>query len=327
MNFALALSVALCATPLTPERLYYQIDRAMPISVEAGESRELALLKPDNTLITRVNVPNDAAAVDLNVLIPDLYSNTEVCYLQLLERGEPTGAALLLEPLVERAKPVLRYGERGPVVDNWMRPSPDQLSMAGFRVSVERDVVLHTTMGDIRMVMRPDMAPNSAWNFTSLVDGGFYTHIPFHRIIGNTPSGKGFVIQAGDPTGTGTGGPGYSIDLEPSTLPHDLGVISMAREGGSVDTGGSQFFICLSREMTARLDGQYTSFGQTIEGLDVVGKLGAVPTGAEDRPLTMPYIETAELVPASPRSPGVKPSWMAQKAESKPEPPPANPQR
>lgn len=328
MIHALATALLLAVAPLTPQRLYYQVNRAMPVAVQAGESRELVLLKPDNSEVARAKVPDGATEVDVALLIPTLYSNTEVRYLQLLEGGAPTGPALLLEPLVERPKPVLRYGERGPQVDNWVRPSPEQLSMAGFRVSVDRDVVLHTTLGDIKLVMRPDMAPNTAWNFTSLVEGGFYTNIPFHRIIGNTPSGKGFVIQAGDPTGSGSGGPGYSIDLEPSTLPHDLGVISMAREGGNVDTGGSQFFICLSREMTERLDGQYTSFGQTLEGLDVIAKLGAVKTGMEDRPLSMPYIETAELVPAAPRTPGKVPSWMAKPQEPKTEPSaPANPQR
>lgn len=331
MFHALAAALLLSTTPLTPQRLYYQVNRAMPITVAAGESREIVLLKPDNTEIARAKVGDGASEIDVAVLIPKLYSNTDVCYLQLLEEGSPTGPALLLEPLVERPKPVQRLGDHGPQVESWIRPSPSELSMAGFRVSVERFAVLHTTMGDITLNMRPDCAPNTAWNFTSLVEGGFYTHIPFHRIIGNTPTGKGFVVQAGDPTGTGSGGPGYSIDLEPTTLPHDVGVISMAREGNNIDTGGSQFFLCLSREMTSRLDGQYTSFGQTVEGLDVLAKLGAVKTGMGDRPMNMPYIETAELIPASPRTPGIAPAWIAKPAEPKaeptPTPVPANPTR
>ncbi len=326
---AIAAALLLLNGPLTPQRLYYQVDRAMTVAVAAGESREIVLLKPDNTEIARAKVADGSSEIDVAVLIPTLYSNTDVCYLQLLEGGTPTGPALLLEPLVERPKPVQRLGDRGPQVENWIKPSPSELFMAGFRVSIERFVVLHTTLGDITLALRPDAAPNTAWNFTSLVDGGFYTHIPFHRIIGNTPTGKGFVVQAGDPTGTGSGGPGYSIDLEPTTLPHDVGVISMAREGNNIDTGGSQFFLCLSREMTSRLDGQYTAFGQTIEGLDVLAKLGAVKTGMNDRPIEMPYIETAELVSASPRTPGAPPTWMAKTAEPKAEPAPApvNPTR
>jgi len=329
MIIALALSAVVSSTPLAPQRLYYQVNRAMPIAVAAGESREIVLLKPDNTEIARAKVADGVSEIDVSILLPSLYSNTDVCYLQMLQGGQPTGPALLFEPLVEHPKPVIRQTERGPMVENWVKPRPTELFMAGFRVSIERFVVLHTTLGDITLTMRPDAAPNTAWNFTSLVDGGFYTHIPFHRIIGNTPTGKGFVVQAGDPTGTGSGGPGYSIDLEPTTLAHDVGVISMAREPSNIDTGGSQFFLCLSREMTSRLDGQYTSFGQTIEGIDVIAKLGAVRTGLEDRPMNMPYIETAELVPAEPRTPGTAPGWMARTVEPKAEPAPApvNPTR
>lgn len=329
MFHAFAAALLLFTAPLTPQRLYYQVNRAMPMAVAAGESREIVLLKPDNTEIARAKVADGSREIDVAVLLPTLYSNTDVCYLQMLQGGQPTGPALLLEPLVERPKPVIRQTERGPMVESWVKPRPTELFMAGFRVSVERFVVLHTTLGDITLTMRPDSAPNTAWNFISLVDGGFYTHIPFHRIIGNSPSGKGFVVQAGDPTGTGSGGPGYNIDLEPTVLPHDVGVISMAREGGDIDTGGSQFFLCLSREMTGRLDGQYTSFGQTIEGLDVVNQLGAVKTGMNDRPMEMPYIETAELVPAAPRTPGEAPSWMAQAAPPQvdPTPAPVNPAR
>lgn len=326
---ALAAAALLATTPLTPQRLYYQVGRAMPIGIDAGEGRELVLLKPDNTEIARAKVPDGATEIDVNVLLPSIYENTEVCYLQLLAAGEPTGAALVLQPMIERPNAVLRLSERGPYVENWSWPRPNELAMSGFRVAPERFVVLHTTLGDVTLALRPDCAPNTAWNFIHLVAGGFYTQIPFHRVIGASPRGPGFVIQAGDPTGSGMGGPGYSIDLEPTTLPHDLGVISMAREGGNIDTGGSQFFICLSREMTERLDGQYTAFGQTVEGIDVVKELGAVKTGMNDRPLNMPYIETAELIPATPRTPGVAPGWMAKpnSAQEAPAAAPGNPPR
>ncbi|MBL1218073.1 MAG: peptidylprolyl isomerase [Planctomycetes bacterium] len=196
--------------------------------------------------------------------------------------------------------------------------------MSGFRVYTEQNPVLHTTLGDIELMLRPDEAPNTAWNFRHLVEAGFYTNVSFHRIVARTGNGHPFVIQGGDPSATGSGGCAYNIDLEDTTLPHDLGVISMAREGQDVNTASSQFFICLSREGTQALDGQYASFGQTIDGIDVVQALGDVPVGPGDRPIDMPYVTTAELIDAAPRVPGTRPTWMPepveQPTEKEPEP-------
>lgn len=329
MFHALAAAVLVSSTPLAPQRLYYQVNGPMPLSVEAGEGRELVLLAPDNKEIARAAVPDGVGELDAASLIPNLYSFTTVHYLQLVDNSAPIGAAIVLQPLVRVRNPVLRYTERGPFVETWIEQSEQEKNMAGFRVYVERDAVLHTTHGDIRLVMRPEHAPNTVWNFLHLVEGGFYTRIPFHRVVGTSSGGPGFVIQAGDPTGNGSGGPGYRIDLEASTLPHDLGVISMAREGNDIHTAGSQFFLCLSREATARLDVQYTTFGQTIEGVEVVKKIGGLRVGSQDRPIEMPYIETAELVPAEPRTPGQAPKWIAPAPAAPAEKPaaPANPQR
>jgi cyclophilin family peptidyl-prolyl cis-trans isomerase len=113
-----------------------------------------------------------------------------------------------------------------------------------------------------------------------LVGKNFYDSVSFHRII------AGFVIQGGDPQGTGGGGPGYTIPAEFSdTLKHDVGILSMARTPDP-NSAGSQFFICLSRERTASLDKQYTIFGKVVEGLDVVDAMGKVKTGAGDKPVT-----------------------------------------
>src|SRR5258708_35830605 len=120
---------------------------------------------------------------------------------------------------------------------------------------------METSLGDIELAMRPDEAPNTVWNFLTLCAGGFYTDIIFHRIKAVNPATRSpFVIQAGDPlqrkdvpaeaTGAGEGGPGYWINLEPSKLPHDFGVVSMARksDGSLPNLAGSQFFISLSRK-------------------------------------------------------------------------------
>ena len=110
-------------------------------------------------------------------------------------------------------------------------------------------------------------APGTVENFTKLAKAGFYDGLIFHRVIPN------FVIQGGCPQGIGTGGPGYKIKCETSgnNQYHDRGVLSMAHAGK--DTGGSQFFICHSRENTAHLDGVHTVFGKVVEGLDVIDQI------------------------------------------------------
>ena len=147
--------------------------------------------------------------------------------------------------------------------------------------------------------MRPDAAPNTAWNFLELVKGGFYTDIIWHRIVAKRADGSPFVIQAGDPTGTGNGGPGYAFPLEDSPLPHDFGVISMARSTDP-NTNGSQIFVCLSRAGTKHLDHRYASFGELVRGKEVVLKTGQVPVGKDDHPTDPPVIRRAYLVNAKP---------------------------
>ncbi len=112
----------------------------------------------------------------------------------------------------------------------------------------------------------------------------------------------------GDPTGTGAGGPGYFIDLEDSNLPHDFGVISMARSGDP-NSNGSQVFLCLSRGGTEFLDGRYTTFGQSIQGADAIRAIADSPVGQGDRPTgsDLPKIITARLVDAAPHGTGAMP--------------------
>ncbi len=137
---------------------------------------------------------------------------------------------------------------------------------------------LETSKGPIRLKFFPDVAPGHVRNFLALAKIGFYNGIKFHRII------KGFVIQAGCPLGTGTGGPGYAIRAEFNDRPHEEGTLSMARTNDP-NSAGSQFFICLGR--VANLDNQYTVFGKTAdeESLQTVRALGNVKTGRGDQPL------------------------------------------
>jgi peptidyl-prolyl cis-trans isomerase B (cyclophilin B) len=123
---------------------------------------------------------------------------------------------------------------------------------------------IHTKKGIMKIEFFEVDAPNTVKNFVTLAEKGFYDGLTFHRIIPN------FVIQGGCPNGIGNGGPGYTIkcELTGNNQYHDRGVLSMAHAGR--DTGGSQFFICHSRQNTAHLDRNHTVFGKVVEGLDVI---------------------------------------------------------
>jgi cyclophilin family peptidyl-prolyl cis-trans isomerase len=130
----------------------------------------------------------------------------------------------------------------------------------------------------------PNVAPIHVSNFEKLAESGFYNGTIFHRIV------KGFVIQGGDPNtknstdvaAWGTGDPGYKIEAEFSNIPHNRGIVSMARSSDP-DSAGSQFFIVLNDSRF--LDNQYTVFGRVVNGMDVVDKIAALPTTQNDQPL------------------------------------------
>ena len=142
-------------------------------------------------------------------------------------------------------------------------------------------VMISTKLGNIVVELYPDIAPITVKNFQGLVKEGFYDGVTFHRIV------KGFVIQGGDPDGTGHGGSGRPIKGEFSDngvendLSHTRGVISMARKGNDMDSATSQFFIVLSDNYTKSLDGQYAGFGKVIEGMDVVDALVEAGVGSK----------------------------------------------
>ncbi len=144
-------------------------------------------------------------------------------------------------------------------------------------------VTIEMENGDIiKAELYPETAPQTVNNFVTLVNGGFYDGLIFHRVI------KGFMIQGGDPEGTGMGGPGYSIKGEfamngvKNDLSHSKGVLSMAR-AQDPNSGGSQFFIM--HEDGPFLDGQYAAFGKVIEGQENVDKIACVMTNMSDRPV------------------------------------------
>jgi cyclophilin family peptidyl-prolyl cis-trans isomerase len=152
-------------------------------------------------------------------------------------------------------------------------------------------VKLETDAGTIIVELWNDVAPGHAENFLKLVKQGFYDGVTFHRII------PGFVIQGGCPEGTGRGGPGYTIKAEFNEREHHKGTLSMARRSDP-DSGGSQFFVCLSREGCKHLDRNYTGFGQVIEGLEAVDQIAATELSdpRSGTPASPPKILKAEVL-------------------------------
>ncbi len=159
----------------------------------------------------------------------------------------------------------------------------------------DKNPVVTFTMenGDVmKAELYPDIAPQSVYNFVSLIKKGFYDGLIFHRVI------KGFMIQGGDPEGIGIGGPGYSIKGEfaingvENNLKHTEGVLSMARSA-MPDSAGSQFFIM--HKTSPHLDGQYAAFGKIIEGQEIVDKIAGVETDYQDKPRTPQVMKTVTV--------------------------------
>jgi cyclophilin family peptidyl-prolyl cis-trans isomerase len=144
-----------------------------------------------------------------------------------------------------------------------------------------------TSMGNFTIELFEQQAPKTVENFVKLAEKKFYDGVIFHRVI------DGFMIQGGDPTGTGRGGPGYQFadEFHPQLKHNSEGILSMANAGPN--TNGSQFFITLTA--TPHLDGKHAVFGKVVEGIDVVKKIGKTPTKAGDRPVTDVVMKTVKI--------------------------------
>ena len=145
---------------------------------------------------------------------------------------------------------------------------------------------LHTTHGQIELELFPEAAPKTVDNFVRLAREGFYDGVTFHRVIPD------FMIQGGDPTGTGTGGPGYEFEDEINEHKVVRGALAMANAGP--DTNGSQFFV-VTAEACPWLDGKHTVFGRVTTGMDVVDAISRLPRDARDRPREDVRIERVDV--------------------------------
>ncbi len=171
------------------------------------------------------------------------------------------------------------------------RPSTEKL--LNIKANQQIQAVIKTNLGSITLRLFADKAPETVANFIGLAEGKikkgnqFYNNTIFHRVI------KGFMIQGGDPEGTGRGGPGYTFadEIDPNLTFDKAGILAMANRGPN--TNGSQFFITLAP--TPWLNGKHTIFGKVIDGMDIVEKIGQVETGPNNRPLKDVIIETIQI--------------------------------
>ena len=317
------VALALQLEPI-PGRPFAPVQGAIPVRVASPCA--IVLMDSSGKELGRAEVA--AGEVDLAASFPSLRSVPAAVRVQALVAGVPTDAPVVVTPLEVRPtirtmgdlRPdgktkftrVIGWGDRlldpsnaahAAASKSWEKSDPAPRS--GFRVDVDQDVVFETDAGRIRFAMRPDMAPATARNFVQLASQGFYDGTIVHRVVPKGRGGRPFVIQGGDPTGTGDGGPGYDIMLEPSALPHDFGVVSMARNDWP-DSAGSQWFVALTREETARLDGQYCAFGEAVEGAAAIlaierGEIADESTGRPRSPVT---VRRAFVQPAKPWNPG-----------------------
>ena len=292
---------------LKPEFAYNGIGRPLWVHVHVpgghrGEAT-LQLLEPVTAdVMSKASIT--AGDHDLAEVFPSLWTNKKphLMYAQLVVGDEKVGAAVVLQPMLNPL--ISRLKADGKTVE--FITDEDGPMYNGIRAYVDKHLVLDTSMGSIEFQLRPDAAPNTAWTIMELAKAGLYRDTIFHRVVAKRKDGTPFVIQGGDPTGTGSGGAGFSYPLEDSTLHHDFGVISIARSTDP-NTNGCQIFVGLSREGTKHLDGKYAAFGQAVKGADPILKIAAVPVGKEDRPTSPPKIKNIRLVDAPPYGTGPKP--------------------
>jgi len=297
MHIAL-LPILAVFSALTPARQWVPPTQPIVINVKVQEPSKLVL----TDFAGKEIAPKDANLLSVSgeksVNLKDAYKEVSkggTYVLFVVPQNKPT-AQFTGTPLVIDGRSDNRKGAGGEV----MVTKIDPLEYA----------VMTTEQGTMSMAMYYDVAPISVSSFLYLSRTGYYDGLTFHRIIPD------FVIQGGDPMGTGTGGPGYNVQAEFNDRKHEPGVLSMARQGDPMErsgaaprcefanSAGSQFFVCLNYQNTQSLDGKYTAFGKVIDGMDTVKKIASVPLattsrGQSDKPANPPVIQKVEVKPVT----------------------------
>jgi peptidyl-prolyl cis-trans isomerase B (cyclophilin B) len=258
--------------------MWFGPNQAITVHVDSKARVSFVLTKFDGTPIAAkgpTDAPAGDATVDLRTIFPDL--NAPGAYvLFAVPKGKGVGDFVGTPAVIE------------------VRTDKGTGTLEGVKIEPLRYEVMTTDAGPMTMVFYYDVAPNTVDSFLRLSGEGYYDGLIFHRIL------PGFVIQGGDPEGTGGGGPGFSVGAEFNDHPHLEGVLSMAR-AQDVNSAGSQFFVCLDYKQTAQLDGKYTTFGKVVAGMDAVAKIAGTPLADKDsgKPVTPPAIQKAEVFPVT----------------------------
>lgn len=327
---ALAPPAAAQLSPEPATREFFGVNQPISIRIDppagTGPNFEIAIYRwGEAEPVDRRFV--DPGIIDLAGVFPDLWASPSatVRFVQLLDDGEAIGQPLVLDPLVtpplaknenlnRAALHAFDTGDRTGLerlfdLDSRarlaLRPDvmyvvpPQGVAFAGLRIFPLSSVVFETDKGDLEFRLRPDMAPTTVRYISDLIEQGYYTNIPVHRVVAKSGAGRPFVVQFGDPTGGGAGGPGFYMDLEPSSLPHAFGTLSVAR-APELNTNSGQLFICLSRDAGLAFDGAYTSFGELVDGSDALIAMENVNADESNRPTEPLMIRSARLIPAPP---------------------------
>jgi cyclophilin family peptidyl-prolyl cis-trans isomerase len=277
MNSTVTL-LSLMFSILIPQRSWYPPSAPLMFSVKADKDAVLEL----TDFSGKVLAPGGSAsvkageAVDVKNIFPEAAApGTYVLY------ALPDASA------ASKSGPPANFLGTPVVIEVLADPSA-QSAMVTHVIPLQY-ALMTTEAGPITEIFYYDSAPHTVDNFLGLSQGGYYDGIVFHRVV------PGFVIQGGDPTGTGMGGPGYQVNSEFNNKPHNQGVLSMARSQDP-NSAGSQFFICLDYAQTQQLDGKYTAFGIVTKGMDTVntiagGKLADPQKGAPEKPVAITSVE------------------------------------
>lgn len=333
--FASAAPRACADDPLTTKRLYNAVNQPIPFTITPPDTDaplRLLLIDPLSREVIGSR-PVSLTDTDLSRLFPILWTTRRprLLLLQLEVDAEPTGAPLVLEPLLTPTRH--RSAWLSQLDDAASRRDADALNRllaltssatdrlrsriaevsandtaySGLRIYPARTVILRTDLGDIELRLFPEHAPKTVFRFLHLVEGGFYDNLSFHRTLSTDHSGNPFLIQTGDPTATGRGGAGEWSDYEPSKLPHTFGTVSIARRSDDPNTNAGQFFICLSRAACAHLDDHNTVFARIVRGAETIRAIALKPsdlrdpddpTSPKDRPIEPVLIREAITQPS-----------------------------
>jgi peptidyl-prolyl cis-trans isomerase B (cyclophilin B) len=288
-------AILMLASMLIPARVWTPPAMPLLVNVKATEDCKLVLMDFNGNEIPAKGSPQVSGEkqVDVKDVFPAL-ARAGGYVLFLVPKGKPTGE-FEGTPLVIEARPAHRQPPQGP-------PEPEVYKMEPLRYAD-----MKTEKGDMLIAFYFDVAPNTADQFLRLSEEGYYNDLTFHRIL------PGFVLQGGDPLGDGRGGPGYHIQEEFNSRPHEAGVLSMAREGdpaegdGSMpgpefaNSAGTQFFICLDYANTKHLDNRYTAFGKVMEGMSVANALAQTPLSdaRAGTPVKAPKIISVDVKPVT----------------------------